>query len=306
MRYVTTSTGFYTDPDIGSWKPLTRYYYRYLYENEHAHGSAGVGRIHPPVEAAETGMTTDEIGRARAEIGQKVRWYPDGTYWVVARIKHTCIKGDGSPSPRHVDSVRILLNTLSDDVTTDIIEQYPMLDLRKGYRRGIQGVSKGHHRVPTESVAVAVTESVAVTDNNVSPAKPASTPVNTGQQPSTKKPSSRSREKPASVNAWKLWVDAHRDVNLPDPVTIGKDLAAGKALAKAIPDAGELRELMDTYLADEDQWLMKQGHPLSILPSRINAYRAAGSMYIPTPSPEQMKMIVEMEEAARARGEYTL
>ena len=72
-------------------------------------------------------------------------------------------------------------------------------------------------------------------------------------------------------------MDAHREAGLPDPTPDGQNTAAGKALGKLILfqhlTEAELKDCLALYLADEDRFLVSNGHALSLLPKRLDAYR---------------------------------
>ena len=123
-RYVSTSTSIYTDPDLADWSTLTLFFYRYLYENDHAHGITGIGRISHAVMEVETRMTTEEIMAAKRRIGTKVRWYRDGTYWVVGRATHTCYKRDKGLNPKVVKNARLFILAQCNLLRRDFATKY--------------------------------------------------------------------------------------------------------------------------------------------------------------------------------------
>jgi len=104
----------------------------------------------------------------------------------------------------------------------------------------------------------------------------------------------------AAVNGgrvWGLWIDCNREAGRRDPVKAKADLGAGKNLASMIQGGelseAELRECMAAYLADQDPWLAKPGHPLRLLSGRLNGYLNSGG----TPmTPEQVKASLRMRE----------
>jgi hypothetical protein len=153
MRHVTTQTSFYTDPDLADWGALTMFFYRYLYENDHVDGIMGVGRIAEPTILTETRMTPRQLKLAREQIGARVVWFTDGSYWVVGRIKHTCYFGrDGKPSPKHLAAFRNRLADLSQPIRSAILARYP-IDTLSIPNRPVPDL-------PTVSVSVSVSESV--------------------------------------------------------------------------------------------------------------------------------------------------
>jgi hypothetical protein len=127
MRYVTTQTGFYTDPDLESWSRDAMWLYRYLYENEHVSGMAGIGRIGIKTMLFESRMSAEAFEAAKAEIGDRVRWYADGTYWVTGRCKHTCFTRNGEVSEKHGIGVRQVVSTQCAELIAAFKERYPML-----------------------------------------------------------------------------------------------------------------------------------------------------------------------------------
>jgi len=88
--------------------------------------------------------------------------------------------------------------------------------------------------------------------------------------------SAKSDKQPSKVKAWSLWIDCNREAGRADPVKVGPDLGAAKSLGaligESIPSADDLPRIMAAFLADSDPFLLKQGHPLRLLPGRINAY----------------------------------
>ena len=66
-------------------------------------------------------------------------------------------------------------------------------------------------------------------------------------------------------------MDLNRERKRKDPVRLGADLKAAKDLATAIPPE-KLNRILGKFLDDDENFLAKQGHPLRLLPNRINAY----------------------------------
>ena len=171
-QHVSTKRGFYTDPEIRPWKPLTKFLYRYLYENDHAHGITGMGKIDRATMAFETGMTLHQVDVAIAEMGDKVMWFSDGTYWVRGRAKHTCYTGKRKLHPKFAAGAQNYLKEQSDEVIAAFAERYPEL---------IGDVSAMHHQsigepvkttLPTVTVAGTVAVTGTVTDKEPPPPSP--------------------------------------------------------------------------------------------------------------------------------------
>ncbi len=95
-RSVSLQIGFWVDPDFGGMSPGARLYYLWLWTCEHAHGVTGIGEASLTVQMAETGMTEEEIERARTELAGKVRWFDKHRWWVVGRARRTCYTKAGS------------------------------------------------------------------------------------------------------------------------------------------------------------------------------------------------------------------
>ena len=102
---------------------------------------------------------------------------------------------------------------------------------------------------------------------------------------------------PNGGHVWGLWLAANRDAGRRDPVTVGKDTAAAKNLSKMVRDGeltlDELRSALEAYLGNGDDWFGKQGHPLSMLPGRLNAYLNGPPM-----SPEEAAAEARFVEAS--------
>jgi len=172
-RHVATQTSIYTDPDLSHWRTRTLFFYRYLYDNDHVHGVAGIGRIAETVMYPETRMTHKQIEAAKEEIGDRVMWFSDGTYWVKARAKHTCWTNQQKLHPKFAASVR---NCLADQplaVIKAFAERYPEMgeSVLANHRRCIANPT-----LPSSTVSVAVTVTSTKVQNPplMSPQKPGS------------------------------------------------------------------------------------------------------------------------------------
>ena len=73
-------------------------------------------------------------------------------------------------------------------------------------------------------------------------------------------------------NAWGMWVDVNREFKRVDPAAIGKDLKAAKSLFAEIADPEKFKDILRQFLADDDKFLVQNGHGLSFLASKINKY----------------------------------
>lgn len=81
------------------------------------------------------------------------------------------------------------------------------------------------------------------------------------------------------MNGWRVWVDAwraHFGQSRPDPSPVGKNIKAAKQIAGVVGDDTGLADVFQRYLEDGDPFLVKQGHALSLLPARLDAYRGNG------------------------------
>ena len=77
-------------------------------------------------------------------------------------------------------------------------------------------------------------------------------------------------EKRTEVNVWALWIDANRNIGRKAPANLGPDLGAAKQFKQFAPSV--IEKLFAEYLRDKDLFLVKQGWPLRLLPSRVNSY----------------------------------
>lgn len=77
------------------------------------------------------------------------------------------------------------------------------------------------------------------------------------------------------LNAWACWVDTWREERpgRPDPLPVGPNTKAAKELGKLIGNREELVSVYRCFLRDQDQYLLKQGHALRLITSRVDAYR---------------------------------
>lgn len=78
-------------------------------------------------------------------------------------------------------------------------------------------------------------------------------------------------------NAWAWWVEVNREMGRAEPAAVGPDLAAAKTVARLGYPEQEVRDLMRRFLADQDPWLVKNGHALRHLSGKLNAYRSGSS-----------------------------
>ncbi|MGO8705033.1 MAG: hypothetical protein ACLQVA_14565 [Candidatus Brocadiia bacterium] len=106
---------------------------------------------------------------------------------------------------------------------------------------------------------------------------------------------------------WGWWVDANREAG-PDPLRIGPDLGAARELGKAVTRGelteSELRGCLTLYLADDDAWLVKQGHALRHLAGRIGAYRAGAKELDAPPLDPALVDRIEAEAAEQERKNH--
>ena len=132
-RRVTVSTAFWTDPDLETWGPLSKYFYLYLYGNEHVHGLTGVGRVSLKRMRSETNLTTAQVARAKAEIGDRVLWFQGDCYLVAARSRHTCYTAARTPSPNHVAGAWNALKDCASEIVAAWCERYgDLADFARG------------------------------------------------------------------------------------------------------------------------------------------------------------------------------
>lgn len=136
-----------------------------------------------------------------------------------------------------------------------------------------------------------------------SPGEPKSEPpAGAGKKRQKKASTGKKKEKKSSYPAWTLWVDCNREVGKADPVAIGPDLGAGKTLGAMVTrnvlTAEELKNLMLAYLKDNDRYIVNTGHPLSLLPKRINTYRNTAVADTRTPTAKRYgKAACDMTDA---------
>ncbi len=74
-------------------------------------------------------------------------------------------------------------------------------------------------------------------------------------------------------HVWGWWVEANRSAGRQDPSRLGPDTQAGKTIAGLGHDEPTVKHVLAAYLADDDQFLAKQGHPLRLLLGRFDRYR---------------------------------
>lgn len=72
------------------------------------------------------------------------------------------------------------------------------------------------------------------------------------------------------------WCDINKASGREYPAPTGPDTRASKSLGNIVPNADIRRCVMKLFLEDDDDFLVKQGHPLRMLLGRINAYLNPG------------------------------
>ena len=77
------------------------------------------------------------------------------------------------------------------------------------------------------------------------------------------------------LTAWEIWkqVWSRSDVYEGSPTNLVADTKAASNIAKIVTSASEIETLFELYLADTDSFLLKHGHALRWLQSRLPAYR---------------------------------
>jgi len=119
MRHVSLSTGFWTE-DIEGWSADARLLYLWTWTNDHAHGLTAIYACSEASILAETGLSKKRFLNAKVCIGDKVRWYPGGWLWVVARAGHA-LSGN---QPKYVRGVESYLKTVPPAIQADFWKKY--------------------------------------------------------------------------------------------------------------------------------------------------------------------------------------
>jgi phage replication O-like protein O len=73
-------------------------------------------------------------------------------------------------------------------------------------------------------------------------------------------------------NAWAIWIDVNREFGRVEPFSSGKDTRAAKNILAQIKDPEKYADILRQFLADDDKFLMQNGHSISFLTSKINKY----------------------------------
>lgn len=73
-------------------------------------------------------------------------------------------------------------------------------------------------------------------------------------------------------NAWAIWIDVNREFGRVEPFSSGKDTRAAKNILTQIKDPEKYADILRQFLADDDKFLMQNGHSISFLTSKINKY----------------------------------
>lgn len=194
---VTSHTCIYTDPDLDNWTAEAILLYQYLYSNDHVSGLTGIGRVSARVIASETRLTTEQISSAKKLIGDRVRWFDDGTYWVVARAKHTCSSSDGKINPKRAKGAYYFSCSQPETIRRAFQDHYRSL---MGHIWPIDDPCVTHRPVPP---VPPVTVSTVSTVNSVKPKDPP-TPQGGGSVKEIALPKKFQRDD--FKKAWKEWI----------------------------------------------------------------------------------------------------
>ncbi len=165
---VTTHTCIYTDPDLDSWSAEAILLYQYLFSNDHVNGLTGIGRISMRVVSSETRLAVGQIDAAKQAIGDRVRWFDDGSYWVIARAKHTCFSSDGKINPKRARGAYNFSCGQPEPIRRAFQDQYRPL---MGHIWPTDDPLMGH-RVPSALPTVTVTVTDTVKETNSSGKQP--------------------------------------------------------------------------------------------------------------------------------------
>jgi len=93
-----------------------------------------------------------------------------------------------------------------------------------------------------------------------------------GIKTKSKKVKAAKMPKDSKPNAWAIWIDINRELGRADPFASGKDTKAAKSILSQIQDPEKFKDILRQYLADDDRFLMQNGHSISFLSSKINKY----------------------------------
>jgi len=80
-------------------------------------------------------------------------------------------------------------------------------------------------------------------------------------------------EKESKVNGFACWIDANVALNRNIPIKLGRVTGTASRIAKGFKDKEELTSIMKDFLQDEDPFLVKNGHNITLLEGRIEKYR---------------------------------
>lgn len=113
------ATAIYTEvPE--HWTADAIHLYIWTFGNDHAHGLSGIYACQKAVIIAETRLKAKRLEAAKAIIGDKVRWYPDGWLWVVARAKHA-VAGN---TEKYLTGLLSRIETVPREIQEDFWKRY--------------------------------------------------------------------------------------------------------------------------------------------------------------------------------------
>jgi len=94
--------------------------------------------------------------------------------------------------------------------------------------------------------------------------------------PTKKRKKKQKGDKPKGPNVYSLWLDCHDAMGRPRPVSSGKETAASKRISdwavSNMIDVEHVKWALWYYLEDSDNFIVKNGHSLALLPDRIAEY----------------------------------
>ena len=120
LRYEYVSTAIFDEPDFEdeNWSSDTLLLYLYLIIAPRGNGITGIARVSDAQICRHLRLSPERLEAAIAQLGPRLKRYPDHWLWLRGRFKHACT------SPNHCKAAIANLVTAPDQLRADFLAHY--------------------------------------------------------------------------------------------------------------------------------------------------------------------------------------
>lgn len=258
--YRAVHTSLWDDPDYERLSPEARHVLLVLRLGTQSNLPCCY-RLRLSVLSENTGYPLDTLSLPIAEL-EKDGWIEfDGVVvWVRNGLKYD--PQVSLANPKHFENViKVISGLPKSQIVLNFCKYYSIDTHDIGYQEGIDTVS------PPNPSPTPIPNPKPNPNPNPNPKIPPA--------PKTKRTATKKNELPKQ-SVWAWWIDTHRARGKADPVKNPADLGAVKTIQKMELADDDIKKILGYYLDDRDNFISNQGHPLRLLPTRINKYTAKG------------------------------